>query len=350
MVRMNKSDGQSFFNELVTAIQGQQVAAVAQRLLNETPGDPAARALASCAAISAEMRQHKGAALGALRSAGVTAEAIEGPEDRDAAQFHAATLRIARSDLPAAVAALQAQGFQPPLALSPARLAVLRRAAPALTMLRFADSSARLTLALGPAPTALPAALRPGMRDLAVVDLPDWAAGLYFAIRPVRALRDRLSGQYSTVSESDLLGTPDSLVAPLFEAMALGACDVFYDLGCGDGRLVEAAAQLGCRAVGVEMNPGLAAAARRRLGDRAQVIEGAIQSIDLSDATTAFMFLPKHLSDRLLPQVLAALPPGARLFMHEQQRPSGAIPPDHSAPIFGSNGMTVLHRWTVSAA
>ena len=51
-----------------------------------------------------------------------------------------------------------------------------------------------------------------------------------------------------------------------FDACALSADDVLYDLGCGDGRvLVDAARARGCRCVGVELDDALARDARERV-------------------------------------------------------------------------------------
>ena len=51
-----------------------------------------------------------------------------------------------------------------------------------------------------------------------------------------------------------------------FDACALSADDVLYDLGCGDGRvLVDAARARGCRCVGLELDAALARDARERV-------------------------------------------------------------------------------------
>src|SRR3990167_10959112 len=48
------------------------------------------------------------------------------------------------------------------------------------------------------------------------------------------------------------------------ELLDLKPGQVLYDLGCGDGRLLVAAAKAGYRAVGYEINPALAAIAYLR--------------------------------------------------------------------------------------
>ena|SRR3990167_6988304 len=77
---------------------------------------------------------------------------------------------------------------------------------------------------------------------------------------------------------------------------------VFYDLGCGDGRLLIAAAKAGQRAVGYEINPLLAAIAwlrTRRYGGRVKVIWGNFWRADITDADAVFVFLIERYMPRL---------------------------------------------------
>ena len=48
--------------------------------------------------------------------------------------------------------------------------------------------------------------------------------------------------------------TPDEVVEAMLRLAAVGPDDVVYDLGCGDGRIVIAAARLEARGVGVDLN------------------------------------------------------------------------------------------------
>ena len=77
---------------------------------------------------------------------------------------------------------------------------------------------------------------------------------------------------------------------------------VFYDLGCGDGRLLKTAARRGLKAVGYELNPLLAAYAwlstvhyRRQV----RVVCGNFWKADLSLADGVFVFLIDHHMKRL---------------------------------------------------
>lgn len=69
---------------------------------------------------------------------------------------------------------------------------------------------------------------------------------------------------------------------------------VFYDLGCGDGRLLRDAAKRGVRAIGYELNPFLALVAwlsTRRYGSLAKVKCANFWRADISDADGVYVFL-----------------------------------------------------------
>jgi SAM-dependent methyltransferase len=115
--------------------------------------------------------------------------------------------------------------------------------------------------------------------------------------------------------------TPHDVVARMLEMAELTPGDVLYDLGCGDGRIVIAAAKrYGSRAAGYDADPkrvreslenaraaGVAHLVRIELRD--------IFTLDLSGATVVTLYLLPALNDRLLPQ-LRALKPGARIVSH----------------------------------
>ena len=83
--------------------------------------------------------------------------------------------------------------------------------------------------------------------------------------------------------------------------------DVVYDLGCGDGRIVIAAAKdFGARGVGVEIDPAplrMAVYHARHAGveDRVRFVRGDLFEADISEATVVTLFLFEELNRRLLP-------------------------------------------------
>ncbi len=115
--------------------------------------------------------------------------------------------------------------------------------------------------------------------------------------------------------------THERIVDRMLELAEIQPDDVVYDLGCGDGRIVLAAAkQYGVRAVGIEIDPKLVELAREnvrkeKLEDKVTIRQGDIFEEDFSDATVVTMYLLPELNEKLMPK-LAELPRGSRIVSH----------------------------------
>ena len=101
----------------------------------------------------------------------------------------------------------------------------------------------------------------------------------------------------------------------------VGPADVVYDLGCGDGRLVIAAARLGARAVCVDIDPRRIAESRdnaRLAGVEARIVfrEEDLMQTDLREATVVMLFLSQDLNLKLAPRLQTGLRSGARVVSH----------------------------------
>ena len=300
---------------LTRSIWSGSLAAVADALLSLEPTAIAAdaRALvtdaaAACAAIAAANGAEQDRMLDVLRSAGVAAiGAPAGP----GAQNRRLVLDVTADDLPAAVTAAVADGY---LDLDPAR------AGPPKDLVKADATGTRMTLR---APSSL--VTRIGRR-LRRIGRPD-------------------PGPY--------LATPAELIPLLLDSAGVTSEDVVMDLGCGDGRIViEAARRHGCRALGVELHPDLAALARRRasaagLADLVTIRQGDAAAADVAGVTVVLAFLPMRLLESMLPPLLDRLAPGARVAVHEQAPLAGRLRPDCSQPIIGPASVTVAHVWSV---
>ena len=115
--------------------------------------------------------------------------------------------------------------------------------------------------------------------------------------------------------------TPDPVVSRMLELAEVKPGDVVYDLGCGDGRIVIAAAKkYGVKAVGIEIDPALVekATANARASGVEHLVtirQGDIFEADFSDATVVTMYLLPDLNVRLMPK-LERLREGTRIVSH----------------------------------
>jgi protein-L-isoaspartate O-methyltransferase len=116
--------------------------------------------------------------------------------------------------------------------------------------------------------------------------------------------------------------SPPDVVDRMLTLAKVGPGDVVYDLGCGDGRIVIAAAQkFGARGVGVDIDPRLiiqAEANARAAGVQNRVtfrIEDAMK-VDVSDATVVTLYLLSASNVKLRPVLTKQLRKGARIVSH----------------------------------
>jgi len=116
--------------------------------------------------------------------------------------------------------------------------------------------------------------------------------------------------------------SPPDVVDRMLTLAKVGPGDVVYDLGCGDGRIVIAAAQkFGARGVGVDIDPRLivqAEANARAAGVQNRVkflIEDAMK-VDVSDATVVTLYLLSASNVKLRPLLTKQLRRGARIVSH----------------------------------
>jgi cyclopropane fatty-acyl-phospholipid synthase-like methyltransferase len=123
------------------------------------------------------------------------------------------------------------------------------------------------------------------------------------------------------------VASPARVVDRMLELASLKPGETLYDLGCGDGRILIAAAEkYKARTVGVEISPKLVAAAiaridREGLNGRARVIQGDLLEVDLTGADVVTMYLDTSLNERLRPRLEKYLKPGARVISHDYAVP-----------------------------
>ena len=127
------------------------------------------------------------------------------------------------------------------------------------------------------------------------------------------------------VSEKDTaihVPTPTAIVEKMLEVAKVTKDDVLYDLGCGDGRIViAAAAKYGCHAVGYDIDERKVKESRENVKkngvDKLVQIEGQdIFKLDLRKASVITLFLLPEMNIQLIPQ-LDKMKDGSRVVCHE---------------------------------
>jgi SAM-dependent methyltransferase len=146
--------------------------------------------------------------------------------------------------------------------------------------------------------------------------------------------------------------TPPDVVDRMLTMARVGRSDVVYDLGCGDGRIVIAAAlKFGARGVGVDIEPTLVARAQAdaRAAGVADRVTFAVQdamTVDVTPATVVTLYLLAASNAKLRPILARQLRPGARIVSHNY--PIGDWEPEQVDTFKDARGTTrTLFLWTI---
>ena len=115
--------------------------------------------------------------------------------------------------------------------------------------------------------------------------------------------------------------TTEEAVAAMLKLADVKKTDVVYDLGCGDGRIVIAAAKIyGAHAVGIDINPVRLAEANENLKKAGPEVaklvrfeENDLFQADIHEASVVTLFLLSSVNLKLRPKLLADLKPGTRV-------------------------------------
>jgi SAM-dependent methyltransferase len=154
-------------------------------------------------------------------------------------------------------------------------------------------------------------------------------------------------GRPAGAMEAPYITTPEPVVSAMLDLARVGRDDVVYDLGCGDGRIVIAAArERGARGVGVEIDLELVDRARvaaRQAGvaERVRIERGDLFALDVREATVVMLYLGENLNTRLWPKLARELKPGARVVSHRFI--IRGVPAQRSIDVHGVQ----LHLWTI---
>lgn len=333
-----------------SAQQSEWIAAIYDDRLKEVD-DPVAQA--ACEAIGVRMAEEVEAISAVLDRAGIRLGST--PAVGPAMQRHAAELEVTDADQARrATEALRSEGFDVWEPTSGAAGHVHARCHSVFTLARTTDVTVAVRLRWPARPPRAPRSLIPNQADFAAVTLPSPLWPLYFAVRPLRLVAERLGLRTPAPPVlGPFLSTPTDIIPALLELGNVTSSDTVADLGCGDGRiLVEAVQRTGCKAIGIETDPTLVDAAIQRakaagVSDRVRIIKGDAASAELGQATTIFVFLPADATVALVEQLKSSLEAGTRIIAHEQHRLPREVDGVTSTALIRGQGVTVAHQWIV---
>ena len=184
------------------------------------------------------------------------------------------------------------------------------------------------------------------------VNLTCLAVGLFSISLPShRAFSQVISDRQDNI-QLDVPYEPSSgeIVGTMLEIAEVGKDDLVYDLGCGDGRIVIAAAQkAGARGVGVDLDPkrikeSQENARKANVTDRVQFFQQDLFQTEIGNATVVMLYLWPEVNLKLRPKLFRELKPGTRVVSHSHDM--GNWEPDQR--ITASDGHRV-YFWVIPA-
>jgi len=148
------------------------------------------------------------------------------------------------------------------------------------------------------------------------------------------------------------VGSPEHAVDKMLEVANLKPGEVIYDLGCGDGRiLIAAASKYKAKGVGIEISEHLARTAAEHvkkagLQGQVKIIHGDFMKTDLSDANVVTLYLATTANDTLRPNLERYLKPSTRVVSYDYPIP-GWKPIETSETEGRSNTVHTIYLYEV---
>jgi cyclopropane fatty-acyl-phospholipid synthase-like methyltransferase len=156
--------------------------------------------------------------------------------------------------------------------------------------------------------------------------------------------------QTAPLREPDVIfvPTPAEVVDAMLKLAKVTPKDVVYDLGCGDGMIVTAAAKdFGAKAVGIDINPVRVKEANERVAkagvtDKVTIKNEDLFTTNISDATVVTLYLLQSLNEKLIPKLNKELKPGTRI-VSQTFSMGEKYPPEQTVDAAGRS----VYLWTV---
>lgn len=142
--------------------------------------------------------------------------------------------------------------------------------------------------------------------------------------------------------------TRETVIEAMLDAAKVGPDDIVYDLGCGDGRIVVAAAKRGAQAVGIDIDPerikeARANAEQNGVTGKVDFRQEDLFEADIREATVVTLYLLPSLNVKLRPRLMEMLRPGTRIVSHDFDM--GDWAPEQTIAVDGKT----VYLWTIPA-
>jgi precorrin-6B methylase 2 len=127
------------------------------------------------------------------------------------------------------------------------------------------------------------------------------------------------SSQLKRVPDVPYVPTTEEAVKVMLKLAGVKQSDIVYDLGCGDGRIVIAAAkEYGAHGVGIDINPERIKEANENakkagVENLVRFEENDLFKTNIHEATVVTLFLLRSVNLKLRPKLLRDLKPGTRI-------------------------------------
>jgi cyclopropane fatty-acyl-phospholipid synthase-like methyltransferase len=156
--------------------------------------------------------------------------------------------------------------------------------------------------------------------------------------------------QQKPLREPDVIfvPTPAEVVTAMLKLANVSSKDLVYDLGCGDGMIVTAAAkEFGAHAVGIDINPVRVKEANERVQkagvtDKVKILNEDLFEANISQATVVTLYLLQTLNQKLIPKLNKELKPGTRI-VSQTFSMGDDYPPEKTVEVAGRS----VYLWTV---
>jgi Histone methylation protein DOT1 len=131
----------------------------------------------------------------------------------------------------------------------------------------------------------------------------------------------RIAGTLQSIVGAPFYPTPEYAIRSMLDLAGVNSDSVVYDLGCGDGGIVVAAAKhyAARKAVGIEKSKKLCSIALRKTRGlkNASIIEADYDTVDLTEASVVTLYQSATENGRLKGKFLKELSKGTTIVSHD---------------------------------